>query len=83
MAAKIHADTTLEIQEVNGTYRMASPDEIIHAAKSAINRRFRRGKALSSPADSQDFLKLRLAQHNFKCDLQHLFRPDPVVMHTL
>ncbi len=61
MAAKIHTDTTLEIQEANGTYRMALPDEIIYAAKSAINRRFQRGKALSSPADSQDFLKLRLA----------------------
>ena len=61
MAAKTHTGTSLKIQEANGTYRMASADEIIHAAKSAINRRFQRGKALSSPADSRDFLKLRLA----------------------
>jgi len=61
MAAKTHTGITLEIQETNGAYRSASPDEIIHAARSAINRRFRRGKALSSPADSRDFLKLRLA----------------------
>jgi DNA repair protein RadC len=61
MAAKTHTGTTLEIQEANGAYRTASPDEIIHAARSAVNRRFRRGKALSSPADSRDFLKLRLA----------------------
>ncbi len=40
---------------------MASADDIIHAARSAINRRFRRGKALSSPTDSRDFLKPRLA----------------------
>ena len=61
MAAKTHTVITLEIQESNGAYRTASPDEIIHAARAAINRRFRRGKALSSPLDSQDFLKLRLA----------------------
>ena len=61
MAAKTNTGTTLEIQESNGTYRMASADEIIHAARSAINRRFRRGKALSSPTDSRDFLKLKLA----------------------
>ena len=61
MAAKTHTGLTLEIQEANGTYRTASTDEIIHAARSAINRRFRRGKALSSPKDSRDFLKLRLA----------------------
>ncbi len=61
MAAKKHTSITLEIQEINGAYRTASPDEIIHAARSAINRRFRRGKALSSPADSRDFLRLKLA----------------------
>ena len=61
MAAKTHTGITLEIQETNGTYRTASADEIIYAARSAINRRFRRGRALSSPADSRDFLKLRLA----------------------
>ena len=61
MAAKNHTGTTLVVQENNGTYRTASSDEIIVAARSAINRRFRRGKAISSPAESQDFLKLRLA----------------------
>jgi DNA repair protein RadC len=61
MAAKTQTGITLVIQETNGTYRSASSDEIIYAARSAINRRFRRGKALSSPADSRDFLKLRLA----------------------
>jgi len=61
MTAKTHTGITLAIQEANGTYRTASPDEIIHAARSAINRRFCRGKVLSSPTDSQNFLKLRLA----------------------
>ena len=61
MAAKNNTGTTLVVQENNGTYRTASSDEIIVAARSAVNRRFRRGKAISSPAESQDFLKLRLA----------------------
>jgi DNA repair protein RadC len=61
MATKTHTGISLAIQEPNGTYRTASADEIIHAARSAINRRFRRGKTLSSPADSRDLLKLRLA----------------------
>lgn len=61
MAAKIHTGTSLVIRESNGTYRAASSDEILDAARSAINRRFRRGKAITSPAESQAFLKLRLA----------------------
>jgi DNA repair protein RadC len=61
MAAQTHTKTTLVVQETNGTYRAASSDEILDAARSAINRRFRRGKAITSPAESQDFLRLRLA----------------------
>ena len=61
MAAQTNTGTTLVIRESNGTYRAASSDEILDAARSAINRRFRRGKAITSPADSQEFLKLRLA----------------------
>jgi DNA repair protein RadC len=61
MAAQTHTKTTLVIQEANGTYRAASTEEILDAARSAINRRFRRGKAITSPAESQEFLKLRLA----------------------
>lgn len=58
----IHNNTAiaLKVQDHNGSYRSASPDEIIHAAKTALNRRFRRGKALTSPLDSRDYLKLRL-----------------------
>ncbi|MCP4287973.1 MAG: DNA repair protein RadC [Gammaproteobacteria bacterium] len=61
MTAKTHTGISLAIQESNGTYRTASADEIIHAAHSAINQRFHRGKTISSPADARDFLKLRLA----------------------
>lgn len=52
---------TLQVQDLFGAYRPASSDEIIHAAQAAINRRFRRGMALTSPLASREFLKLRLA----------------------
>lgn len=61
MATKTPISLSLKIEEQNGTYRSASSDEILHAALSVINRRFRRGKTLSSPAESQHFLKLHLA----------------------
>jgi DNA repair protein RadC len=54
-------DATLQVQDLFGAYRPASADEIIHAAQTAINRRFRRGMALTSPLASREFLKLRLA----------------------
>ncbi len=61
MTTKGKTSITLNVQERNGAYRPASPDEIIHAAQTAISRRFRRGKALTSPADSIDFMKLKLS----------------------
>ena len=63
MATRTHTDTgtALQVQDPNGTYRTASDEEVLHAARSTINRRFRRGKALTSPADSQEFLRIRLA----------------------
>ena len=36
MAVKIHTGTSLVIRESNGTYRAASSDEILDAARSAI-----------------------------------------------
>jgi len=51
---------TLQVQDIYGAYRPASAEEIIRAARTAINRRFRRGTALTSPAASQDFPRLRL-----------------------
>lgn len=42
------------------SYRVASSDEIIHAAINIINRRFCRGRILSSPVDSLEFIKIRL-----------------------
>ena len=61
MATINHTDITLKIEDQNGTYRVASSEEIIKAAHVAINHRFCQGKAITAPADSQEFLKLRLA----------------------
>ena len=61
MAARTHTGTALQVQDPNGTYRSASDEEVLHAARSTINRRFRRGKALTSPADSLEFLRIRLS----------------------
>ncbi len=57
MTANNEHTGTLQVQDIYGAYRPASAEEIIRAARVAINRRFRRGTALTSP----DFLKLRLA----------------------
>ncbi len=61
MATRTHTGTALQVQDPNGTYRTASDEEVLNAARSTINRRFRRGKALTSPADSREFLRIRLA----------------------
>lgn len=61
MTANKQHTGTLQVQDLYGAYRPASAEEIIRAARTAINRGFRRGTALTSPAASQDFLKLRLA----------------------
>ena len=61
MAAKRRKTLSLKIQDGNGAYRAATSDEIIQAAIKAINRRFLKGKALTSPKDAREFFKLHLA----------------------
>lgn len=61
MTTQNHTGIALQVRDTDGTYRKASDDEVITAARSAINRRFRRGAALCSPAASQEFLRIRLS----------------------
>lgn len=61
MAARTLSGKALQVQDPNGIYRLASDEEVLNAARSAINRRFRRGRALTSPTDSQEFLRVRIA----------------------
>jgi len=49
-----------EIREEDGTYRRASPDEIIGAALAEIEARFATGTQITSPRETEDFLKLQL-----------------------
>jgi DNA repair protein RadC len=57
--------------------RNVTAEEIVAMARSLVNRRFNRGKALTSPNASRDFLVLHLAeleQESFAClflDNQH------------
>ena len=39
MATRTHTGTALQVQDLNGTYRTASDEEVLHAARSTINRR--------------------------------------------
>jgi len=50
----------LMVRDESGRYRLATGDEIIEAALSEINRRFARGVAIASLADTMEFLRLRL-----------------------
>ena len=61
MATLSSTGITLHIQDPGGSYREASDEEVIATARTALNRRFRRGRALTSPEDSSDFLKIRLS----------------------
>ncbi len=54
-------DRSLMVKDESGRYRPASGEEIIEAALSEINRRFTRGVMMTSPAQTIEFLRLRLS----------------------
>jgi len=51
----------LLVRDAQGEYRLATGDEVLHAAREVIGRRFRRGSSLSSPQLVRDFLRSKLA----------------------
>ena len=57
---------SLYIRNQDNTYRKATNNEIIHTATRIINRRFRKGRTLSSPREVQDLIKLRLAKLEYE-----------------
>ncbi|OAI13186.1 DNA repair protein [Methylomonas koyamae] len=67
----------LFIQETNNHYRMANEQDVILEAIQIYNRTFSRGKALTSPDEARDCIKLKLAPYEhevFLClflDNQH------------
>ena len=53
--------TTLYIKDANGSYLEANTDEVIAGARRKLRRKFRKGKAIRSPADTEAFLIAELA----------------------
>ena len=51
---------TLYIRDDNGAYLEATTDEVVQGARRKLRRKFRKGKAIRSPADTQDFLMAEL-----------------------
>jgi DNA repair protein RadC len=52
---------TLWIEDAPGHYRPATADEVFAAHRRQLNQRFRRGRTITSPADTRDFLIGQLA----------------------
>ncbi len=50
----------LLVRDAHGEYRLATTDEVLHAARDALARRVRRGTALTSPGLVRDFLRTKL-----------------------
>ena len=46
----------------HGTYRAATLDESIQAARHALAQKFRRGRSLSSPRLMRDYLQFELSE---------------------
>jgi DNA repair protein RadC len=56
--------TDLYIYDADGLTRTATQGEILDAARSILARRVRRGRALSNPRHTRDFLRLELASRD-------------------
>jgi DNA repair protein RadC len=55
------------VKEENGRYRMATGDEILEAAQTELERRFRRvSDVLTSPDVTREFLRARLAPQPYE-----------------
>lgn len=54
----------LYIYDADGLTRTATQDEILDAARGILARRVRRGRALSNPRHTRDFLRLELASRD-------------------
>lgn len=71
MSASPNNHATLLAQDPGGTYRPATPDEILAAARGVLARRIRRGTALDSPRATREYLTTRLGalEHEVFCCL--------------
>ena len=49
---------------VQAGYRVATSDEIVHQAKRAIGKKYRRGRALKDPKVAEEFLRVKLGNED-------------------
>ena len=56
--------TTLYTTDLNGSYREATHDEVLEAARLQLARRIRRGARLESPKQTRDYLTVRLGNRD-------------------
>ncbi len=75
--------TTLYIKDDNGAYLEATTDEVVAGARRKLRRKFRKGKAIRSPADTEDFLIAELASEPneifcvlYLCNRHHIISFD-------
>jgi len=54
-------DSSLLVRDADGRYLMASPEQILAAAREVIDQKNRRGAAFTSPSEVKDYLKAKLA----------------------
>ena len=65
-AAALLSTGTLFATNRNGTLRPATDEEILDAARSILARRVRRGRPLSNPHHTRDYLRLALAHLDYE-----------------
>ncbi|EPO7629471.1 TPA: DNA repair protein RadC [Citrobacter freundii] len=54
-------DSLLHVRDTQGRYRLASADQILEAAREAIEQKFQRGASFTSPIAVKDYLRAKLA----------------------
>ena len=71
------AAAALLVRDVDGQYRPARDDEVLHQARRVLSQRVRRGATMSSPQAVKDYLRLEIGalEHEVFCvlflDAQH------------
>ena len=54
-------DTSLMVRDAQGRYLLATADQILEAARQAIEQKMQRGASFSSPAAVKEYLRAKLA----------------------
>ena len=71
------AAAALLVRDVDGQYRPARADEVLHRARRVLSQRVRRGATMSSPEAVKDYLRVEIGalEHEVFCvlflDAQH------------